>query len=215
MARFTTELRSIVESGFDLNLRDYPIFDENYREKLNNKIIEHYYFREIGFEVAELFSRMLNRRMNEIMPLYNQMYESELIHFDPLITNLMTTISDTVGESNAKTDTTQDSVSNQNTESDLTQAHHDTPMGILTTPLDGKYATTMDASQRLENSNATNNDVGSSNTDSTAKTNEQTTVKGYTGSPSNLINEFRSSFLNIDMLIIDDLQDLFMSLWMN
>ena len=215
MARFTTELRSILESGFDLNLRDYPIFDENYREKLNTKIIEHYYFREIGFEVAELFSRMLNRRMNEIMPLYNQMYESELLKFDPLVTNDMKTISTTQGESNAKTDTTSDRVSSQDTKSNLTQAHHDTPMGILTNPLDGKYATNMDASERLEDVSATNNDVGSTNTDSTATTNEETHVKGYTGSPSALINEFRSSFLNIDMLVIDSLSDLFMSLWMN
>ena len=50
MSTYTTQLRYIVESGYDLGLKNYPIFDEGYREVLNNKIIEHYYFREIGLD---------------------------------------------------------------------------------------------------------------------------------------------------------------------
>lgn len=84
MAKYTVELGRLLESGFDIGLDKYPIFDENYRRNLNNKIIEHFYFREIGFETAELFKRYLNRTMNEIMPYYNQLYKSELISFNPL-----------------------------------------------------------------------------------------------------------------------------------
>lgn len=84
MAKYTIELGRLLESGFDIGLDKYPIFDENYRRNLNNKIIEHFYFREIGFETAELFKRYLNRTMNEIMPYYNQLYKSELISFNPL-----------------------------------------------------------------------------------------------------------------------------------
>lgn len=83
MSKYTTELRYLIESGFDIGLKDYPIFDENYREPLNRKIINHYYFREIGFETAELFKRYLNNTMNEIMPYYNQLFKSELLEFNP------------------------------------------------------------------------------------------------------------------------------------
>ena len=71
MSKYTTELRYLIQSGFDLGLRNYPIFDENYRSKLNEKILNHYYMREIGFETAGLFKRYLNVKMEEIMPYYN------------------------------------------------------------------------------------------------------------------------------------------------
>lgn len=83
MSKYTTELRYIIENNFDIGLKNYPIFDENYRELLNQKIINHYYFREIGMETAELFKRYLNTTMNEIMPYYNQLYKSELLEFNP------------------------------------------------------------------------------------------------------------------------------------
>ena len=83
MSKYTTELRYLIESNFDLGLNDYPIFDESYRELLNQKIINHYYFREIGMETAELFKRYLNQTMREIMPYYNQLYKSELLEFNP------------------------------------------------------------------------------------------------------------------------------------
>ena len=82
-AIFTVELGSLVENGFDLGLDTYPIFDENYRTPLNAKIVEHFYFREIGQETPALFRRFLNRKMNEIMPFYNQLYKSALLDFDP------------------------------------------------------------------------------------------------------------------------------------
>ena len=83
MATYTVEIRTLVENHFDLGLKNYPIFDEKYREGLNNKIINHFYFREIGFETAGLFKRYLNQKMSEIMPYYNQLYKSELLKFNP------------------------------------------------------------------------------------------------------------------------------------
>lgn len=83
MATYTVEIRTLVENHFDLGLKNYPIFDEKYREGLNNKIINHFYFREIGFETAGLFKFYLNQKMSEIMPYYNQLYKSELLKFNP------------------------------------------------------------------------------------------------------------------------------------
>lgn len=87
MAKYTIEIRSLVDKGYHFALDDYPIFDECHRQELNDKIIEHYYFREIGAETPDRFNFYLRRKMREIMPYYNQLYISEMIKFDPLATD--------------------------------------------------------------------------------------------------------------------------------
>lgn len=121
MSKYTTELRYLIENNFDLGLDDYPIFDESYRELLNQKIINHYYFREIGMETAELFKRYLNNTMREIMPYYNQLYKSELLEFNPFynVDKTVTAdknnnrVSDFVGNVTGKNQQTTDSKNNQ------------------------------------------------------------------------------------------------------
>ena len=100
MAEYTMELRELVERHYPLALDRYPIFDENHRDVLNNKIIQHFWYREIGQETPDRFNRMLARKMNEIMPYYNQMYISTLIEFDPLATEYIS--STTKDESKTK-----------------------------------------------------------------------------------------------------------------
>ena len=85
MSQYTTELRYLIEQNYDFGLKDYPLFDENYREVLNKKIIDEYYFREIGVETPARFKHHLNHTMDMIMPYYNQLYESQLLEIDPLL----------------------------------------------------------------------------------------------------------------------------------
>ena len=104
MSKYTTELRFICENAAGLtesegynNINsildaarphifdfDFPIFDENYRTVLENKILKHYYTREIGVETVGLWKLRLDTKMNEIMPYYNQLYKSALIEFNPM-----------------------------------------------------------------------------------------------------------------------------------
>lgn len=70
-----------IEKVFDF---DFPIFDETYRPVLEKKILRHYYTREISEETVGLWKLRLCDRLNIIMPFYNQMYNSELIKFNPL-----------------------------------------------------------------------------------------------------------------------------------
>lgn len=114
MSKYTTELRYLIETGFPLPLSTYPIFDESYRPQLNQKIIDHYSFREIGFETAGLFANRLSERLNLIMPYYNQLYKSALLEFDPLLT---TKLSD---NTDAKRGENVDQTKNQDTTEDTT-----------------------------------------------------------------------------------------------
>jgi len=105
MAKYTTEVRHICENYANLTESqgynsiasilnnswdkvfdfDFPIFDENYREPLCKKILKHFYTKGIGEETVGLWKLRLDDRMNEIMPYYNKLYESELISIEPLV----------------------------------------------------------------------------------------------------------------------------------
>lgn len=58
---------------------EWPIFDEEYRVPLEKKILRYFYTREIGCETYGLWKLMLQNKLCEIMPYYNQLYMSELL----------------------------------------------------------------------------------------------------------------------------------------
>lgn len=197
MAKYTVMLKDIVESGYPLGLDNYPIFDEEYRGYLNAKIINHYYMREIGFETAGLFVNRLNVKMNEIMPLYNQKYESLAYKIDPFQTykfNQTKKYSDNRNDTN-NLDTTTKTVAS------------DTPQGLLSIG---------DIENELYASNAT---IGNGGSESTSKgTSDGTETIEASGSLagtsfSKLMKEYRSTFLNVDMEVIDELEELFLQIW--
>ena len=105
MSKYTTEVRYICETlaGRDMSAGyssvrdtideswrkifdfDFPIFDEEYRPVLCKKILMHYYTREIGLETIGLWKLKLETKMNEIMPYYNQLYDSCLLDIKPFM----------------------------------------------------------------------------------------------------------------------------------
>lgn len=84
MAFVTPQLRRVLDMGYDLGLQNYPIFSESHRQELNQKIVNHFRYREIGYETITQFIFVLNRKMFEIMPFYNQLYESEELEISAL-----------------------------------------------------------------------------------------------------------------------------------
>jgi hypothetical protein len=231
MSKYTTELRWIVENGYDLQLNEYPIFDENYRQKLNQKIINHYYFREIGFETVGLFRFYLKQTMNEIMPYYNQLYESALLEIDPLNTiNFTETLTRTkIGNDtkNFNEDTTVnsngDSNSNSTKNTNFKDVESDTPQGMLSIGnIEGElYASYARISK---NEDTTNSTAHQETTDTQKRKNDEKinrednenytrTEKGNRESQSELLMKYRQTFLNIDMQVINELNDLFMGLY--
>ena len=62
MAKYTTQIKSLVEAKYPLFDFEYPIFDKNYKSVLEQKIIDRYYFREIGMETAGQFKHFLKMK---------------------------------------------------------------------------------------------------------------------------------------------------------
>lgn len=214
---------------------DYPLFDESYKSVLETKIIKHYYTREIGLETYGLWKLKLDTKMNEIMPYYNELYRSAAFEYDPLNDiNVTTTINDT------KTDTgtivTDDNTVTKNiakldretvSEQDgkTVNKNSNTPQGEITDLENGRYMSSASIVSGENDGKETlkTNDVVENNNkyDGLHKRNLTTTdeyiktVKGKIGanSYSKYIAEFRKNIINVDMMIIDELTELFMLIY--
>ena len=203
MSKYTTQLRWIVEQEQGqvpynkyerytvqtykkVGLNEYPIFDEAYRQMLNDKIIDHFFFREIGFETAAQFQWYMRRTMNEIMPYYNEMYITQAMIDDPL--------TDYDGSYLEK--------GSNESESHNRDVYQDTPMSLLSNTgspnvEDLDYAT-----------NVTYDDASAK-----SKWDKSHNELGRRHSQSYLMKEYREVYKNIDMEVIDELETLFMGLW--
>lgn len=204
VSKYTTELRFIVEDeNFDLGMDTYPLFSENYRETLNSKIINHYYFYEIGVETAGRFKFNLNVNLHEIMPYYNKLYQSELLTINPLLSFSRT--SNVTKEVESGGESTVESTQTNNNK----DVFSDTPDGLLSI---GNIETNVYASEaRIVNDEANKTDTSTGTSNST-ETNV-ITENGYEVPLSELITKYRDTFLNVDMMIIKELRELFMMIY--
>lgn len=210
MAHYTTTIKTLLQHDFDLGLKDYPIFDENYRNTLNKKILDHYLESEIGFETPALFRHYLNSTMNEIMPYYNTLYTKQISLLDKLETNV------NVREEYRGTSTsnnTASSTSSSTGQSNSKNLYQDTPQGSLdTTDLDNQsYATNVTFDKNNTSTSITDN---SSNNGQGTNDYVKTIVGNNGGRYSiDLLNDIKNNLMNIDMLIINDLNTLFMQIF--
>lgn len=270
MSKYTTEVRYICETYAGLshsaNGNDvesvitqalphifnfsFPIFDENYRTILEKKIIKHYYTREIGYETVGLWKLKLNTKLNEIMPYYNKLYNSELIEFNPIYSTNLTKEHDLTREQNkGKKDNntrTLNTVQSVEQDRDITiddtghdkpgdttyVLHSDTPQGGLTGVDSETYLSDAQKTYRRGDNQTSNHHTDLGSIDTTTKDNGTIadvraitenaktvddyleSIYGFQGySPNKLLKEYRDNFLNIDLMIINDLSKLFMGLW--
>lgn len=295
MSKYTTEVRFICESKSGLEISGgsgdvddiianswnkiftskAPFFDEEYRSILCQKILKHYYLREICCETVGIWTLWMNTRLEEIMPYYNQLYESAKIEFNPMHDVDLTrkhernvegtskeagtrtqTTKETKEDSseasrnltgNRDTDTTGDVTRSTTNTSDETKRdlYSDTPQGAITGLENENYLTNArkitdninttgkeqtnttenTGTDYTENENTNGSTNGTTNgtlDGTTSNTGSSNTTEDYletivgkqgTESFSSLLNKFRETFLNIDMMIIEEFSDLFFGLW--
>lgn len=231
MSKYTTEVKTICESLcglpsvtgadkieqiielarvkiFDFN---YPTFTPEHKIILETKILKHYYFREIGVETFGQWKYKLNMKLNEIMPFYVKLYQSETLDFNPLTNTSITRVGKNKGITNENMNETNQS--NTNGSNIDRNKFSDTPQGSLENVEDGQYLTnyTVDESNNASASTTsiTSGKTGNSEIDNT----ETVTGKDSAQSYSSLLIEFRDTFLNIDMKVIEELELLFMQIW--
>ena len=213
MSKYTITIKNLIDNNFDFQMTSYPIFDETYRNTLNHNILYHYYEDEIGQETAPLFRLYLNQRLNEIMPKYNELYRAQ----KNLVDNNLLLNNTNLEERLAGSNTTQSSSASQSTNngsSNHKSLYQDTPQGNISSQdinAQNVYATniTLDSSQTANTINDVTNASGNG-TNSYVKT-----IIGNNGGKYNIdiLKDIENNFMNIDLMIINELRDLFMGIY--
>lgn len=227
MSKYTTEVRFICEQksgltesvGFDkvdivlkkswdkIFTTKCKIFDPKYKNILCRKILKHYYTREIGCETVGLWMLWLNRRFEEIMPYYNQLYKSALLEFNPLYDVDYKREGNRANDGTAHDWGTNSNV-NENTRRDL---YSETPQGALTGVENETYLT--DARKVTDNGLNSGSFDNENETNTTEEYAEHVFGKMGGGNYSKMLNDFRTTILNIDLQVIEEFSDLFIGLW--
>lgn len=211
--RITGGTTEIAEDGITrltngkIGLEYYDLFEPNYRPILTGKIIDHYWNREIGHETIDQFQLNMRRKMNEIMPYYNKFYYSLQIEFDPLKTIDLSTITSGTETQNS----TSNGTSSQETDNagQSRTVSSETPQTMLSG--NGDYATA--AADANSTSKATGTGTQESSADTTGKNDSTSTVSGYQGLAADLLVRYRDSIVNVDLMVIAELEELFMQVW--
>ena len=220
MAKYTVTILTLQKNNFNFGLTSYPIFDEEYRSTLNNNILNYYLESEIGFETAELFKRILNDRMALIMPKYNQMYlaQQDLITNGVLNNvNLTESMDKDVSNTSAQTDNGHASQTGSST-SNNKNLYQDTPQGTIsmeTLDAQNVYATNFTLDNNTNSSTVTDSSTSRRDFTNTGAEDYVKRLIGNNGRKYNVdvFNDLVSKLKNIDMLIINELQDLFMGVF--
>ena len=204
MATYSIEMRELVSTFgedevkgwfMDYELSDYLTPDEidviNSRgtwnkEKLAQKIIDHYFMREIGFETPAMFIHKAKVAMQEIMEEKLPLIYSASIKYDPLV-NV------DYQETYTGSDTNNGSSLSVNS---------DTPQGQINKQaiLAGEYASSTGASE-------------ASNTNSQSYTKRVKGNSGDSATAQRMIMQYRENIVMIDRDIINDLSTLFMGVY--
>lgn len=231
LSKYTTTLRFICESSpekklevietfSDYKLSDYLtpkqedlVINSNWsKEKLANKIIRHYYFREIGFETWGLFKHYAKIEMEKIMEHYLPLIYSRCIEYDPLINVDFKEIF--TESSNSKNTSTGDSSNKSDSFSDGNSKFSDTPNVSLDNIKNDKYLTNITISDSSTNINGTAHSENISNGENTHQYTKQIVGNsGVSATAQKMIEQFRQNIIAIDSQIINALQSLFMSLY--
>lgn len=209
MPVFTMELWRVLEMTDDIGLNEYPEFKDGYREVLNKLIIDHYHDREIGMETIDKFRNAVRRRLNEVMPYYNSLYKTQELEYDPLSTIDIRTL--TNGTATTATEANAETTSTMENEGGSRAVQSNTPQVRLSG--NGDYASA--AADTTSDSTATGSGTESQNSTSNEQSENESRTTGYQGVPASLIMEYRRSLMNIDLLVIDELADMFMGVWDN
>lgn len=204
MSKYTIELRNIimiygeetVKSWFmDYDLEDYLTEDQIEtietaglwtKEKLADKIINHFYMREIGLETPALFKIKLKAMMNEIMEEYLPVIYSTAIEYDPLV----------------NVDYTETYTGSDTNNGSSLSVNSDTPQGQIskTDILAGAYASSTGASE-------------ATNTNSQSYSKRVKGNSGVSATAQRMVMQYRENIRTTTKDIIEKLEPLFMGIY--
>ena len=207
MSKYTLELRYMYEDE-NFKLFDFPynLYDNDLKPWFEEKFYQHFMFYEIGFDTIGVFKQRLTTKLNDIYPYYRDLYEtiirSKGIDF---------MLNKDLKESYVR-ELTSNSNSNQEsnvTSNGLSTAGQLTPSLIANSEKIDKFMDTAQKDNGSSNSKATGESTGNSREEYTL------TSQGNIGitSSAELLAKWREVLINIDLMIFEECNDLFMQIF--
>lgn len=220
MAKYTMEIREListfgkdeVKSWFSnyklsefLTPEEIKVIEDRgtwNKDMLADRIIDHYFTREIGTDAIGQFILFAKDKMKEVMETYAPLIYSAAIKYDPLVNVNFTETYSGVTDSNS----TSSSSSNG---SGLT-VNSDTPQGQISKSqiLQGRYASSTGANETENKVDDTSKNSGSENYTKTTKGNS-----GVSATAQKMIEQYRENIRALNTEIIYELEPLFMGLY--
>ena len=192
-----TKIKNLAAAGrediFDFS---YPLSTHVVKADFEIMILNHFLMRRIGYDTLNAFKIALNVKLNEIMPMYNKMFDM-LDGWDIFNDGEITSRTVTDAGTNLLNNTT----TSQNTSD---RRYSDTPQQQLTNVRDGKYIT--DYNYDTDNGSTSSQSSGSDS---------RNTTERITRTPSDkmrLYKEFIENKKSIMTMIFEDLETLFYGL---
>lgn len=236
MSRVTVELGALLSrTDFKLFDFEYQLDDPNFKAQLEQRIIDYYYDYEIGAETPDMFKRKFKARFLRAIPYYNELYNTTLLEYNPLINSKMSEALDQLAQSSQTDNTASTSSSDTTTTDNATQNQtgttstvgnqkaSDYPQQPIATS--GFLAGEEDSTSTTDSENDTTSSAsGTSNTDatndSTTTSSGQTdtsytkTIEGLTGMTyQDLIRKERENLLRIPNMLIEELKPCFIMIY--
>lgn len=228
----TVELGDIVASGVDVWAFDYPVPAETVhyngktakvpfdKKAFEQKILDHYRFRQIGQETVGRWLHYFRTRIREIMPYYVQLYEFEAKWFnvdDPLESyNLVETFEESShGSGTQSTSGSSENTSESSGTTESTRKHSDTPQGTIDNLDSYMSEATRENGTQTGTATVSGSDSSESSTENTGSTSHTLTRKGNIGVQplGGEVQNIRDAFINIDLMVINELKDLFLQVY--
>ena len=207
MSKYTLELRYLYkDKKFKLFDFPYNLYDNDLKPWFEEKFFQHFMFYEIGFDSVAMFKQRLMSKLNDIFPYYKQLYETEIAS-----KSVDFLLNKDLKESYVR-ELTSNSNSNQEsnvTSNGLSTAGQLTPSLIANSDKIDKF---MDTAQKDESTN-----ISTATGESTGNSKEEYTLtsQGNIGitSSAELLDKWRQVLLNIDLMIFEECNDLFMQIF--
>ena len=195
---------------------DYPLTSNITKEKFETMILNHFLQRRIGFETVTAFRIQLDVKLNEIMPLYNKMFDA-LENWQIFNDGEVTTRTGTDNRTSESTNNTTNQLTNHSTTStaDISDRRNsELPQNRLEDLRNGSYVTNYNYDTNTNNGEDNSTSQGTSHA-----TNQGTDNNVYnetiTRTPADkiaILKEMQENIKSIYTLIFKDLECLFYQL---
>lgn len=220
-SKVTIELGELVESGVKVWDFEYPSYYNGEEKKaFEQLVLDHYRFRQIGQETPGRFLHGFRTRILEIMPYYIELYKSvELMATveDPFKAyDLTETFTKRTTNSSDNTFSSESSgSSNESGSNSLKHRFSRTPQGAI--DLIDDYMTEASLDDGDNSKDITTSDTGSSSGTSESEGSETYELRRFGNIGVQPLGQeieyYRKALINVDMMVIDELKDLFLKVY--